>query len=118
MHKKQIKMISLIMIFLFIATATKTVFGLDPTSIVENPSTDGVNTLYDLANAVLGIIQYVSAGAAVVATLVLAMRYMYSAPDEKAEIKKKMIPFVIGAVLVFGAVTLVKLLESFAKDLI
>ena len=121
MRKKQIKIISLMIIFLYIATAAKIVFGLEATDVVGDGTTfgaSGVDTFYNVANVVLGIIQYASGGAAVIATLVLAMRYMYSAPDEKAEIKKKMLPFVIGAVLVFGAVSLVKLVETFSGELL
>lgn len=91
----------------------------DPTSIVGNgpDGTTGVGTLATLGNAILGIIQYVGIGVSVIATLVLGMRYMYSSPDDKAEIKKKLIPFIIGGVLVFGAVRLVILVETFVGDI-
>lgn len=124
MTKKHVKIISVTTIFLYILTITKTVFGggIDPTQVISSTSFGGsgvgVDTLYTLGNAILGIIQYVSVGAAVVATLVLAIRYMYSSPDEKAEVKKKLIPFIIGAVLVFGATSLVKLVETFAGEMI
>ncbi len=121
MRKKTIKIISTLITFIYIIAFAKVVFGLEPEDIVPAGTKfgeAGVISFYDIGNVILGIIQYVSGGAAVVATLVLAMRYMYSAPDEKAEIKKKMIPYVIGAVLIFGAVSLVKLVESFAGELV
>ena len=81
-------------------------------------SADGTNTLYELGNTILGIFQVVGIGVAMIATLVLGIKYMYISPDEKAEIKKKAIPFIIGGVLVFGATTLIKLAETFANELI
>lgn len=74
--------------------------------------------MYDTGNIILGIFQYIGAGVAVIATLVLAIRYMYSSPNEKADIKSKLIPFIIGGVLVFGAVSLVKIAETFSGEIL
>ena len=38
--------------------------------------------------------------------------------NEKADIKSKLVPFIIGGVLVFGAVSLVKLAETFAGEIL
>lgn len=93
--------------------------GLDnPTTIISGPDMVGVGTLYTLGNVILGIIQYVAIGVASIAALVLGMRYMYSSPEDKAEIKKKLVPFIIGGVLVFGAVQLVKIVEIFVGEII
>ena len=93
--------------------------SLDPTTIVEDkPGLKGVDSLYDTGNIILGIFQYIGAGVAVIATLVLAIRYMYSSPNEKADIKSKLIPFIIGGVLVFGAVSLVKIAETFSGEIL
>lgn len=94
--------------------------GMDPLSIINGgpDGTTGVGELNKLGNAILGIIQYVGLGVAVIATLILGMRYMYSAPDEKAEIKKKLIPFIIGGFMVFGAIQLVKIVEIFVNEII
>ena len=91
---------------------------IDPVSVVSNPTPTGVSTLFTMGNTILSILQAVGAGVAVVATLVLAMKYMYSAPEEKATIKKQLIPFIIGGVLVFGATTLVKLAETLSGELL
>ena len=118
MHRKITKTLKILVMILFILSLVRNVYAIDPISIVgSGPNYNGVSSLYDLGNVILGIIQYIGAGVAVIATLVLAMRYMYSSPDEKAEIKKKLIPFIIGGVLVFGAVSLVKLVEKYVKDI-
>ena len=118
MHRKKHIKLKILIIALYIVSLITNVYAMDPTSIVGNgPNYSGVSSLYSLGNTILGIIQYIGAGVAVIATLVLAMKYMYSSPDEKAEVKKKLIPFIIGGVLVFGAVTLVKLVEMYVKDI-
>lgn len=120
MHRKT-KILSLIIINFFIFSLTMFSFagGMDPISIAwSGPDLTGVDTLYGLGNTILGIIQYVGAGVAVIATLLLAMRYMYSSPDDKAEIKRKLMPFIIGGVLVFGATSLVKIVETFVGEIL
>ena len=120
MHRKT-KILSLIIINFFIFSLTMFSFagGMDPISIAgSGPDLTGVDTLYGLGNTILGIIQYVGAGVDVIATLLLAMRYMYSSPDDKAEIKRKLMPFIIGGVLVFGATSLVKIVETFVGEIL
>ena len=53
-----------------------------------------------------------------IAAIILGIKYMYSSPEDKAEIKKKLVPFIIGGVLVFGAVQLVKIVETFVGEII
>lgn len=125
MHKKIIKIISFLIIITYILGCESIVFGqeIDPLAVVgsgPDPTAGGagVTTLYALGNAILGILQYIGAAVAIIATFILGMKYMYSSPDEKAEIKKKLIPYIIGGILVFGAVQLVKLVEIFAKDIL
>lgn len=122
MSKKTLKRIVLFSIFVSIITTSLITFasGLDPEGIVENytPSEDGVKTLFKVGNNILSILQVIALGVTVVATLVLAIKYMYSAPEDKATIKKQLIPYIIGGVLVFGATSLVKLAEALAGDML
>ncbi len=123
MHNKTKKkiFITIISSILLLCYFCKLVFatGLeDPTSIVTGPDMTGVKTLFNLGNVILGIIQYVSIGVASIAAIVLGIKYMYSSPEDKAEIKKKLVPFIIGGILVFGAVQLVKLVEIFVGEII
>lgn len=123
MHNKTKKkiFITIISSILLLCCFSKLVLaaGLDdPTSIVTGPDMTGVGTLFDLGNVILGIIQYVSIGVASIAAIILGIKYMYSSPEDKAEIKKKLVPFIIGGVLVFGAVQLVKLVETFVGEII
>jgi len=65
--------------------------------------------LSNIGKPVIAIIRSVAVVCAVVATVVIGIKYVYSAPGEKAEIKKKMMPWAIGLVLIFAAVGLVNL---------
>lgn len=91
---------------------------IDPTTIIKEPETGDTKTLFEVGNIILGLIQGIGAGVAVIATLVLGMKYVYSSPEDKATIKKQLIPYIIGGVLVFGATTLVKIAEALAGDIL
>ena len=49
---------------------------------------------------------------AVAAIVFAGVRYMFASADQKADIKKSMIILVIGAVLVFGASTIISIIAS------
>jgi len=123
MHRKRItRIISIVFIIIYILSFIVTVLGqeIDPIAVIGNgpdPSSGGVSTLYELGNTILGILQYIGVGVSVIACLVLAVKYMYTSPDDKAEVKKKLVPVIIGGFLVFGAVQLVKLVEIFTKEI-
>lgn len=91
--------------------------------IVDNSKVDasgtigGADALFTLGNKVLTILQFIGGGVAIIATLLLAIRYMYSSPDDKAEIKRKLIPYIIGGVMIFGVTNLIQLAALFVKDL-
>lgn len=121
MNKKKILRVSIFAIFMVLMIFSTIVRAgeIDPTTIVSEPDPGGgVNTLFDVGNIILGIFQAVGVGVAVIATLVLSIRYMYSSPEDKATIKKQLIPYIIGGVLVFGAVTLVKLAQTLSGELL
>lgn len=123
MHKKMLaRIISIAFIIIYILSFSMTVLGqeIDPIAVIgsgPNPSSGGVTTLYELGNIILGILQYIGVGVSVIACLILAIKYMYTSVDDKAEVKKKLVPVIIGGFLVFGAVQLVKLVEIFTKEI-
>ena len=54
---------------------------------------------------------------AVVILLVLGVKYLMGSAEEKAEYKKSMIPYIIGAILIFAATTVVNIVYNFANGL-
>ena len=111
--KKKILITLTFAIYLITIFSTVYAGGVDPIKIVDEPTDKGVTTLYSLGNIIISIFQIIGVGMTLVALIVLGIRYMYSSPNEKADIKNRLIPFVIGGVLLFGATTLIKLVEGF-----
>ena len=70
-------------------------------------------------NRAIGLIQVVGILLAVGIIMVVGIKYMMGSAEEKAEYKKVMIPYVIGAVILFAATSIapaiVKVIENMAK---
>lgn len=80
-----------------------------------NANTGG-NTVKVIGN-VWGIILTVLQVAAIAAIVFSGVRYMFASADSKADIKKQMVWLVVGAVLVFAASTVIKLITNVASDI-
>lgn len=61
------------------------------------------------------IIRYIGTGISIIMVLWLGIKYMISSVEEKAEIKKRAIPVVIGSVLIFGTTNLLSILANLVE---
>ena len=115
--KKVSKVISVLMIALMIFAIATNVKAINPGSIKPNPNVNGVNTVTNVGEDILGIIQAVGSVVAVGILIVLAIKYMMGSAEEKAEYKKTLIPYVVGAVILFSASTIAGMVYEFAQNL-
>lgn len=77
-------------------------------SVKGNASSKVSNLTGNMWATVTTVIQVLAVAAVVFAGL----RYMFASADQKADIKKQLIILVIGAVLVFGATTVLKVIAD------
>ncbi len=81
-----------------------------------NPSDDlSTGNLTDVGANIIDIITTIGIVVAVVVLLVLGIKYMIGSASEKAEYKKTMIPYLVGAVLIFGASAIAKAVVSVSE---
>ncbi len=91
---------------------------LDPGAIANQLTGTQSNAQGDvtrIGNQLIGIITTVGVVVAVIILLVLGIKYMMGSASEKAEYKKTMIPYLVGAVLIFGASAIVQVVVNIAK---
>lgn len=69
-----------------------------------------------ISQSVITIVQVIGVGVAVIMLIVLGMKYMVSAPEDKAQIKKHAVVYVIGAVVLFGASGILQLIKMLASS--
>lgn len=70
----------------------------------------------DIGNQIIGILTTVGVVVAVVVLLILGIKYMMGSASEKAEYKKTMIPYIVGAVLIFAGTSLVRVIYSLSTS--
>lgn len=70
--------------------------------------------LANMLGGVIGVIQIVGTGVAVGASIYLGIKYILSSTEEKADIKKKLVPFVIGVIIFYGATGILQIIANFS----
>ncbi len=69
----------------------------------------------DSMNTIIGILQVAGTGISIVTVTLLGAKYMLSSVEQKAEIKQRAMPVVIGMVILFGAVNIVAIVGNLAN---
>lgn len=85
-------------------------------SDIKATESEASKATQNVAGIILGVVQVIAVAVAVIMLIVLAIKYISSAPNDKAEIKKNAVVYVVGAVLLFGAAGILGLIQGFAKD--
>lgn len=72
----------------------------------------------NIGNQIIGILTTVGVVIAVIVLLILGIKYMMGSASEKAEYKKTMIPYLVGAILIFGASAITKVVVSIGQGIV
>ena len=118
--KKSIKVISTLLLAIMLVTSIAgTVLAVDPNTVLNGLNGNGnvqINDLTKVGNNIVTIIQVVGIVIAVIVLLVIGIKYMMGSASEKAEYKKTMIPYIVGAVLIFVGTSLVRVIYSLSTS--
>lgn len=111
MKKTVIIMIMMcIIIFTNIQVINASGFNPDAFNGATTPDMDGPFAAF--GGRIIYLIQYVGYTIAVLVLLGIGIKYMMSSPSEKADLKGRLVPYVIGAVLLFGGVSIISLIYT------
>ena len=77
----------------------------DGDDFVQSATDNPIDTaqLQSVSSNLFNIFVEVGVALAVIIGLVIGIKYMYSSVDQKAEIKKLLVPYLVGCVVIFGA---------------
>ena len=117
MNKTVTKVIIAIFVLLSIIMFSTSCFALDPTNITASSNIAGVNEITRLGNGLVGIFQTVGIVLSVIIVLVIGIKYMMGSAEEKAEYKKSMIPYLVGAALIFTASLFANIVYQFFSSI-
>ena len=118
---KILKIVStLLTVTLLIATLSNVVMAVNAGAIagqLTGTATTAQGSVTNIGNQIIGIITTVGVVVAVVVLLILGIKYMMGSASEKAEYKKTMIPYLVGAILIFGASAITKVVVSIGSGI-
>ena len=78
-------------------------------------STVDVAGITSFGNSIVRVLSTVGIVVSVVVLIVLGIKYMLGSAEEKAEYKKTLLPYVIGAALIFAASSIVSIVYTFMQ---
>ena len=121
--KKFKKIVSVVLIFalLFTIIHSTTVFAYDWNSKINTQagaadSSNVSSSVNNIAQAIITIVRVVCVGVAITMLVVLAIKYMVSAPGDRATIKKHAVVYIVGAVIMFASSGILGIIQSFASN--
>ena len=100
-----------------IITIETSAYAIDPHIISDKPGDMATNKrAQNLGNVILGIV--VAAGVAVAFVMLIAngIKYISAAPNEKADIKKHMLVYLFGAIVLFAGGSIVHFIAEFIEE--
>lgn len=77
-----------------------------------NPDDGDINAVSEEANKILNAVSIIGVIASVITLTILGIKYMVGSIEEKAEYKKSMLPYLIGAMLLFATSSIVSLISN------
>ena len=116
--KKTMRIFSIVLMVLMLCSACINVFAA--TVSIENMINSGTmdqNSVTALETFGGTLIKYITNAAMIISVVMIAalgIKYMMGSAEEKGEYKKSLIPLLIGAILVFGAATVAKIIVGLA----
>lgn len=117
--KKSVKIYAIMMlIVLIIGVLQISIYAKTPDELIKKMGNAGTYENEDLTNAgekIVGIIQTVGTIAAIAILSILGIKYMAGSMEERADIKKAMIPYIVGAILLFATTSIVSMIYSITK---
>lgn len=109
-------LINIVLLFGFYSTS----FGYVLNPSFYNPKSESnvmeADKLKDIGNIIIGYLQAIGSVVSVVVLIVLGIKYMIGSAEEKAEYKKTMMPYLIGAIMVFAITNILGIIANIVQS--
>ncbi len=116
-NKKIVVLLALIILIIGILTNVTFAAGGDLNPDKYEPTGDLESGAFIArTGTVLGVIQYAGIIIAIVALVIIGLKFMFGSIEEKAEFKKTMVPYLVGCAMLVLVPTLVKFVATIEYD--
>ena len=120
---KIIRIISIVFILLYffsflfsVSNASEEMLNTFKKMDNKGDNTNTASIAYTVVSAILITLQTVAVGVALIVLVVLAIKYISASPGDRAEIKKSMIIYTVGALTVFASASILRLIQKFTSQ--
>lgn len=114
--KKLMKITTIAMLVVMIVlSSTMVLAATDPATYTGEGAKVQTTKLDTFGQNLVSVITTIGSIASVIVLVVLGIKYMMGSAEEKAEYKKTLLPYVLGAMLVFAASTIASVVFSIAS---
>ena len=110
--KKIVKILAMDLVMLMMLMTATNVLALSPSDI-STTSTNADSEIQSFGGKILSAITTAGIILSVIVLAVLGIKYMLGSAEEKAEYKKTLMPYLIGAVFIFAASTIANIVYNF-----
>lgn len=116
--KKTVRIISALMIVVIIASICTSVFADVSIDKMKNGNVEAnaINGMEKIGGTIVAYVTNAAMVVSIVMIAVLGIKYMLGSAEEKAEYKKSLVPLLVGAILVFGAAAIAKIIVGLAQN--
>ena len=119
MNQKIVKVLSMLFIIVTLCSVCVNVFAADAKSATITPKSITADTSVGsqgidvVGQKIVAVLQTVGVVLSVVVLIILGIKYMMGSAEEKADYKKSMIPYIVGAALIFAASAFAQVIYGF-----
>ena len=117
MNKYKKILIVFINLILILFVTTNTVLGTLIDDFENEINTTGASDLKKNGGKIVGLIQIVGTITSVAMLSVIGIKYLLGSAEQKAEYRKTMTPYFVGAILLFGSTNLTQIIYEWASAL-
>ena len=120
-NKKMKKIFSVILLLFFLICAVSNfVFATDNFNTTAFDTAQGNETVNNATKQLMatgiGVIRTVGVGISIIMLSYIGIKYMMASANERAEFKKSMFIYVMGAVFVFAATNILTMIVQYVED--
>ena len=110
--------LTIMMLIVTVLPVISNAAGIDPSNLTgSNLSGNGVERITSFGNQIVTILSTVASVISVIILIVIGIKYMMGSAEEKAEYKKTMMPYIIGAALIFAASAIATVVYNFMRGI-
>lgn len=116
-RKKILNIILTIVLILVILNSFNNYIYAFDTSDYANIYTPNDQGLMNIGGQILWIAQAIGYAVSIITLIIIGIQYVIKSPDQKAQIKDRLVTYTIGAAILFGATTIVSIIANFGRGL-